>query len=428
MKTRILLLISALALALTGLATVGSPANAATVSWAYSASAGGTYVHLLDNTITSDLTASSNISGSWNSTKSTNHTAAAKIGSLGNAGAIETSTTGTVTARRTTIHGTARTAGINLLGGLIRANAITTNVTSWAKPDGTHGVSSSSTEFVGLHISGINVPVNIPRNWHVRIPGVATISANFTKVGEKNGTVATLGWALNVTLLQARDGMPAGAVVVVNPINQYFLQGAPGNSAQLQGGAFATQVSAHVGDQIQVVSSPLAYIATPFGSSHGTTLVNDTASAHVGTGLNALLHTAAIRSTSWSTADRRGNAEIRNSAQVAGLSLLGGLIKADAIHVTAHARYWAATGKWSHDEHMTLVNLVVAGQTIPLDVSPNTTIDVANLGKVQINRRVANAKKRISGIDAVRITLDTSRAGLPVGAVIELGAAATEID
>ncbi|MCL2541862.1 MAG: hypothetical protein FWE71_05290 [Nocardioidaceae bacterium] len=403
-----------------------SPAHAANVAWAYSASTGGTYVHLADGTVTSDLTASSNISGSTNSTKSVNSTAAGKVGTLGTAGAVQTKTTAAATASKTTINGWARTAGVNLLGGLIRANAITTDVTSWAKSDGTSGISSASSQIAGLKISGIKVPVNIPKNWHVRIPGIATISANFSKHATNGGTAATLGWALNVTLLQKKDGMPAGAVIVVNPVNQYFMQGVPGAGTMLQGAAMATQVKANVGGQLKLASDPVAYIATPFGSSHGTTLVNDTAKAHVGSGLNTLLNAAAVRSTSWSTADPKGNAEIRNISTIAGLNLLGGLIKADAIKVVAHSKL--QNGKWTHNQSMTLANLVIAGKKIPLTVKPNTTLNIANLGKVVLNKQVANAKTRTNGIFAVQITLNTARAGLQAGSEIDLAAAATEID
>lgn len=423
MKTRLLLLLAAIGLSLVA---VPPAAHAASVDWAYSASTGGTYVHLADGTVTSDLTANASVSGAFNSTDDKNGTAAAKVGSLGNVGAIQTETSGTYTATKTTLKSHARTAGVNLLGGLIRANAITTDVTSWAKTDGTHGISYAKSSLAGLHISGINVPVNIPRNYAVRIPGVATVSANFTKHAAKNGTVATLGWALNVTLLQAREGMPAGAVIVVNPVNQYFMQGVPGASTQLAGGAFASQVKVNVGDQVSVTSDPTAYIATPFGSSHGTTLSNNTARVHLGSGLSTLLNLGAVTSTSWSTANRSGDAEIRNISRIADLNLLGGLIKADAIKVVAHGK--RLDGKWTHDLHMTFVNLVIAGRSIPLNVGPNTTLNIANLGKVVINRRVTNYQKHSNGIDAVRITLSTAKAGFQAGSVIELGAAATQIN
>lgn len=422
MKIRLLLLLATLGLALVAV----PPAQAATTNWAYAASTGATYVHLADNTITSDFTASSDVSGAYNNTTSSNSTAATQVGSLGSIGAAQTKTTGTYNSPRTTLHSHARTAGVSLLGGMIRADAVTTDITSYAKHDGTHGIVSANTQFVGLHISGIHVPVNIPKDWKATIPGVASISANYAHHAAKDGMAATLGWGLDVTLLQPRAGMPAGAVVVVNPVNQYFAKGSPGGGAQLSGGAYATHIEAHVGNSVGVLSSPLAYVATPWGSSHGTTLMNSTASAKLGKGLNTLLTADAVRSTSWSDENQKGDAEIRNMSEVAKLNLLGGLIKADAIKVTAHGKF--KDGKWTGGLHMTTVNLVIAGKSIPIDIKPNTTLNVANLGKVQLNYRVRKPKRRMDAIYGIKITLSTARAGLDAGSVIELGVAATKID
>ncbi len=77
---------------------------------------------------------------------------------------------------------------------------------------------------------------------------------------------------------------------------------------------------------------------------------------------------------------------------------------------------------------MTTVNLVIAGNAIPVNVSPNTSIDVAGLGKVELNKQGVDAGKKINRIDGLRITLNTAQAGLPpVGAVIEFAIAATQM-
>ena len=85
-------------------------------------------------------------------------------------------------------------------------------------------------------------------------------------------------------------------------------------------------------------------------------------------------------------------------------------------------------GKWTSRMDMTFVNLEIAGQKIPIDISPNTIIDVAGLGEVALNRQqVAPNGSYMNRIDGLRITLDTAQAGLPIGAVIEFGVAATAI-
>ncbi|MFC7502197.1 choice-of-anchor P family protein, partial [Nocardioides sp. GCM10030258] len=184
----------------------------------------------------------------------------------------------------------------------------------------------------------------------------------------------------------------------------------------LSGTAYGTRVDASVGDSIQVISDPTARVGTPYGSSNGKTLTNTTAGVNV----PGVLTTGVVTSTTTSTRDVFGNAEIVNTNRTAGLNLLGGLIKATAIKVTASGKL--QDGVWTSDMKMELVNLVIAGKTIPINVSPNTVINVAGLGEVAINlQRKHPGGAYLNRIDGVRITLSTAQAGLPVGAVIELG-------
>jgi hypothetical protein len=74
--------------------------------------------------------------------------------------------------------------------------------------------------------------------------------------------------------------------------------------------------------------------------------------------------------------------------------------------------------------NLQFINLKIAGKAIPIDVPPNTTLNIAGLGKVVINEHkelrapgVAHAYQVI----ALHITLDTAKAGLPVGAEIIVG-------
>ncbi|MFC7502196.1 choice-of-anchor P family protein, partial [Nocardioides sp. GCM10030258] len=229
-------------------------------------------------------------------------------------------------------------------------------------------------------------------------------------------TAGTIGWALGVTLLQPTGGYPAGVTILVNPVNQYLSEVDPSSGAGLSGTAYGTRVQADVGDEIQVISDPTARVGTPYGSSNGKTLTNST----LGVKIPGLLTTGVVTSTTTSTKDAFGNAEITNTNQTAGINLLGGLIKANAIKVTAYGKM--QDGVWTSSMKMDLVNLVIAGKTIPINVSPNTIINVAGLGEVAINlQRKHPDGAALNRIDGIRITLSTAQAGLPVGAVIELG-------
>ncbi|GAB3868701.1 hypothetical protein GCM10028801_45030 [Nocardioides maradonensis] len=420
MKMRFLLPLFAL-LAL-GIAPVALPssAQAATRIWAYQASAGGTYVQLGDGTVTSDLTAPSTVSGVSRGGSDANHTAAVNVANAVQTGAVQTKTWATKSGDTTTVHSWARTAGVDLLGGLVRIDAMTTQLNSSATTAG-RTTGSGSTQFAGIHIAGVNLPLNIPKNYAVTVPGVATVSLNVAQHKVDATGSATLGWGLGITLLQPRAGMPANVTIALNPETIFFVDATPNPGAQLGGAAFGTRVLVNSGGLAKIESSPTALIGTPFNGSKGKTITHTTAAVNV----PGLLTTGAVTTTTTSTKDAIGNANVRNTSQVAGLDLLGGLVKADAIHVVARGTVKAH--RWTSGLSMSTVNLVIAGRSIPLNVAPNTTFDVAGLGKVELNVRSRNPVNRSNAITAIRITLGSPTAGFKAGAIIEIGYAATQI-
>lgn len=398
-------------------------AQAADVAYTYQAATGGTQVKVLGNTVRSDVTAASAVSGDVSSASSQNSTAVVNVEKLIRTGAVETLTTATVESSGTTLRSAARTANVDLLNGLITANVVTTDVSTLGRTDGT-SAATGGTELVGIHIVGVDLPVNIPENYAVRIPGVAAISLNYRQHTLFDGGVYSVGWAIGVRLLEPRAGYPEGARILVNPFVHILAEAGPQTGAKLGGVAYGTRVRGDVGDGVHVISDPTARQATPYFSSNGLRLENRV----VGADVPGLLTTDEVFSTSTSTKNGQ-NAEILNTNELAHLNVLGGLITADAIKVVAHGKL--VDGNWTSRLKMTFVNLVVAGNEIPIDVSKNTIIDVAGLGRVAINRQATNTSPSQgiyqNQIHGIRITLSTERAGLPVGAVIEIGFASTLI-
>jgi hypothetical protein len=107
--------------------------------------------------------------------------------------------------------------------------------------------------------------------------------------------------------------------------------------------------------------------------------------------------------------------------RTARLNLLGGLIQAGAIGSTSKVEM--VDGQFTETGSFQFVNLKIAGQTIPIDVGPNTSIHIANLGTVTINEQKSVAIDGfVHGFQVIglHITLDTAKAGLPVGAEIQV--------
>lgn len=417
-SVRKLTLLLALAMATVGLATLPVAPAQAVGGWYVNASTGGTYIKALGGTVSSDLTAASAVSG-LASTTSKNSTANVAVAGLANIGAIETRTSSEVASGAVTLTSWARVAGVNLLNGLVKIDAVETTITTKGTPEGASSWSANH-QFLGIKILGLELPVDLPDNFAASIPGVATVSLNYAANSKGTDTTNTIGWALAIQLLKPRDGFNAGTTIILNPVSQAMLYANPDVAATVGGHAYGTRVQANVGDQVKVVSDPTARIVTPVATSGGNELRNTTATIN----LPGLLTTGAVTSTSTSAKTGK-DATVVNSNKTVGLNLLNGLIKADVIEVTASGK--RVNGVWTGQLKMTTVNLVVAGQTIPLNVGPNTRIDVLGLGEVVVNRQVQSTTNRQNLIQALYIKLDTARAGLPVGAVIEVGVAATVI-
>lgn len=411
---------AALALATTALVGVpAAPAHAA-VEYGYAAITGGTYVKVFDGTVNSDFTAQSMATGGPSSTVK-NSTASVKVGKLLRVGAIETQSDADVTPAKTTLHSFARTANVNLLNGLIKVDAVETNITTIGDTNGGHSHTAAS-KLVGLEIAGAKLPINIPKNYSLTIPGIANVTLNASIHAKVDTVTATQGFAIGVTLIKPRAGFPAGVTLAINPVSHYLVEVEEASGAKLGGMAYGTRVQADLGPEIQVLSDPTAIIRTPFAGSRGDTLQNQT----LGVNVPGVLRTGAVTSTSTSSKGDGGDAEITNTNKLVGLNLLGGLVKADAIEVTATGK--VVDGEWTSEMSMKFVNLTIAGQKIPLNIRPNTVLNIAKLGQVAINLQRTNPDINQNRIDAIRIVLGKPQGSLPAGAVVEIGVATTVIN
>lgn len=415
-KFRLLLLPLVVLLALAGFQT---PANAATTTWGYVATAGGTLIKTGSGLIISSQTAQSGITGTAVPNSSTQSIATVAAGGVLRTGAVQTAATAKAVTGGTEIKSWGRTAGVNVLNGLIVADAVTSDLTTVAHPDGTQ-TTTGGTQFVGIKIAGVNLPVNIPRNYTVTIPKIATVTLNAYATASHAGASATQGWALAVALLQPQGDVPAGATIFVNPVYQSVVPAVP-SAALFSGHAYGSKVQAKVGDGVSAEVPETAMLRTPPGGSDGKTLTNTTAGVNVA----GLITTGAVESTSTSSAFGTNNldGDVVNTNETARVNVLGGLVTADAIKVSSHSRRVA--GACSGDAAMTLVNLTVGGTAIPVNVGPNTTIKVGDIATVVVNQQVRQGCTTL--VRGVYITLLKPQGDLPVGAVIEVAKATTSI-
>ena len=420
MRSRLRALAVVSAITLMTISVQGMPQAAAeTESFGYVTFAGGTKITAVGTTVDSDLTAESSVKGN-KPNATTNQVASVQVGTLARVGAVKTDASAVESGKgfKTIAH--AHTANVSLLNGAIKASAVET--TSTAESNGTEDpTAESTTELIGLTIGGKKYPINVPANTGVTIPGVAQVLINASSTSTQGESVVTQGAGLYVTLLKATNGVAAGATIIVNPTFTYItpIQDTEGGF-QLGGGGLGAFAFAKVGDEIQAHTGKIGGKLMPPLGTGGETEDNTTAKVNV----PQLLTAKVVESTATGTTIP-ALSEATGTSTIADLrvfpSLLSSLISATAIGTTSHVRLDG--GEPVTEGSMQFINLKIAGKAIPVDVPPNTTIDVAGLGKVVINERKeirAPGHGHLYQVTGLHITLDTARAGLPVGAEIQI--------
>jgi hypothetical protein len=396
-----------------------SPASAAT-GYAYFGATGGTQIQAVGTTISSSMTAMSQVAGVSNPASTSNQLATVKAAPLANIGAVKTSETATRAGDGWKLEGTARTAGVNLLNGLVKVDAVET-ATSAQLNSTEPAAGTGSTRFVNLTIAGKSYPVDLPRNTTVTVPGIATVVLNYQNIGTAGGALVTQGAGMVVTLLKAQGTAAIGSTIVLNPSFGLVQQASAPGGASLGGVAYGAFVLAHAGDNVEAKTTRAAYEVMPMMGTNSLVLENHTARASLSGVLNATTIASTAEGLS-SPALNYAKLATRTARVNVFPSLLGSLIHADALGSDASVS--KENGVTTMTGHSQFVNLVVAGQKIAADVGPNTTIHVDNLGYVTLNEQkqwAIDGFAHVEQVIALHIVLDTARAGLPVGAEIQLG-------
>ena len=402
------------ALTLAGTVAATSPVGATTGILMLGSAAGG-YVRALNSTVSSDVTAQSGLNTFSSSASSTNSAAAVNVQGLVSTAAVSTSTKITPVTGGKQMVSEVKTAGVNLLSGLITVQAIDTVNTITI----VNGVASAdvNTTFVGLKVANLHIPVVIPKNFGITIPGVVSISINQALAGAVGGEAEAIGNGLAVTLLKARAGQPAGVSAYVSSTFGAVVNfDAPNTGHSIGGEAYGTSVHAAVGTLVDVRSDPTAPIFVPLhGTNGGPPVTSSTAAVN----LNPVLKIGAITDTAEGV-NTTARGEAHTTSTIASINLLNGLIKAGAITSSATAN--APTGSpTTVSGSSQLVNLVIAGHPISINTAPNTVITIPNIATITINQQLATPFSIT--VRALDITLLNPQSNLPAGAEIQVAVA-----
>jgi hypothetical protein len=373
--------------------------------------AGASLVRAQNNTVTSDLTAASQINN-MGLVSDSDTTAHVTVKSLLTTGTVTTSTRSRAISGGYEVVSHSRTTGARLLNGAITVSAIDTTTTSRVVDGQTS--SDSTTRLVGIDIPGVNLPVNIPPNYQVSIPGVATVILNYELSSASGRNVMTIGMGLYIGLLKSFGSNEPGAAVAVN-LTYAALGPAqiPPSGHVTQGRAYGTQVTANVGSLAGVRSDPTAPISLAAGGTKGATRTSSVAGVNITSLARVGAVTDSVKGTNVPTLW-----EAQTASRVAAVNLFNGIIRADAVTANAHVRGTASGTAVSGSSR--LVNLVIAGKAIPLNARPNTVLKLG-IGRVTINQQLKSAKSVT--VRALDIVLGRAAYGLPAGAEVQIAVA-----
>lgn len=408
---------AAVAATVTGVNSLG--AGAAGTTYEFVGWSGGSMVKVLGNKVTANLTAASSIEGPRIGATDTNKLASAKVAGLVDVGAINTSEASRAVPGGVQLESHSQTADVSLLNGLVTIGAVDTK--ALATVANGNITTDTKTTFVDIHIAGVKLPVTIPKNFGVTIPGVAqvTLNAVYTVKAPDGSAVTTQATGLYISLLKARGNNPLGTQIFLNPSYSAIGLQTPTTKTAVHGYAWATKITADAGNLVNVKTDPTVPISLPGGGTGGVTNANSLATVDLG----KLLNVGVITTTATGTNDKTG-ADARTSVKIAGVNLFNGLIRADALEGVAHVAKSPA-GTLTVSTSTNLVNLWIGNHQIPVNVSPNTRINLAGIGYVTINGQGKTPNAGL--VRLLDIKLTTEAYGLPVGANIQLGVAAAWI-
>jgi hypothetical protein len=397
------------------LAPINSFAQSDTTS--YSPTAYGTYA-FVGNTVLVGQTAPTSLvgqCGTWQFPLSTSATAAGvTLLPLISGGAVNT----TVSSNSQQAQAQANTTSINLLAGLITAQAITAVATTTIDNNGNFQVSAAGSNFSNLVVLGHVYNGSVPANTRINLPllGYVVLNEQIPNVGNESGTMTVnmLHVYVNVGNLL---GLQVGTQLIVsNASATIYNVPAPGI---IGGYSFGTQVSGPL-----LASSPTAPETLPCTGTNGQVLT----ATQVGLNLPSILSAGALTDTVESNlaADYSSG---ENTATITGLNLLNGLVTANVMQGVVDAsvdQYNDVTLNGTDS----LVGISVAGHPEITDNIPaNTSVPIAGLGTLYLKEIIYGYSGHQS-VETRSVELVVNQInvyGLPIGLDLIIGDAYIDV-
>jgi hypothetical protein len=330
-------------------------------------------------------------------------------------GAIDDTADATSTGGVDTAETVSTIANVGMLGGLITADAVTSDATASHDSNG-FDVSSEGTQFANLKVLGVPIPVEVPPNTTLPLVGIGTLTLNeqVSKVGGSSASIIVN--AIHVDVSQNNGlGIPKGAqIYVAHALANISLKRINGILGGFAYGAKGRALGA-------IKLGRVAPIGVPCQGTRGQTNHNTS----VGLNLPGIATSGTVDDTAYGIQTQDGGL-VSTSSTVEGLDLLNGLLGATTVKAVANGSK-DANGSTFDDDGSLFLNLSIAGfPNIGDDVDPNTKLKIVGLGTLWLHRVIHSG----TSIEVRMIELKVNALndfGLPIGADIQVAVAKASI-
>lgn len=389
----------------------------AQVSTGFSGGSYGSYIFNSDKSLTSGPTAYSSVNCTAATGKtSANNLAGVNVPAVGTAGAATTSVKTLLSTTGKRIESKSTVASANLLGGLITAGAITSESSAEKSTSGVFS-GTNRTTITGLKVLGLPVSASPAANTVIdlKVPllgSLGKITLNGQSKTLVNGSYQVRTTALRVEILKAGlVGLKVGTDINVGVTNATLT---PPQTGYLAGSGFSTKATLLSG---LVGAGSTAYATVKCGG--GTTAAN-----LAGATVPGLVTVGASSTTTAGVLAPGPKVTVTN--KLAGLNVLNGLIRADAIKAETSASRTQAGGKVTLTDTSSFANLLIAGlPAISASVAPNTVVQLPGLGTVTLHK-VSKSSTTVTVV-MVEIVLTQALGTLPTGSKIQIGYSSSSI-
>ncbi|WP_020579203.1 choice-of-anchor P family protein [Actinopolymorpha alba] len=400
-----------------GALVAGTPAHAQTQAApevGYIAQAYGTYAYNSDRSLVSGPTAYTDIACTTKpGLTSRNTTAEVKLKGVGRVGATVTGVKSLASGTTRTAVSTSETAATTLLGGAITAGAITSSTKAiW---DGKKFRAEQSSALADLKVLGLKLPIKPAPNTRVDLDLPLIGKVGYLELNKQyqrqlpTGEFEAITTAFHLALLPKNPWLPKADLDLRIGNSKASLT--KPSTGYLKGQGFATRVNLANGT---IGSGPTSLAKVNCLGGKGSNRI-------AGVDLGGLGKAGAATTEATGTVTSTG-ASSKVVNEIAGLNLLNGLVKVDALKSVAAATRTGNGAVQLSSEGSKFVGITVANHPeIKVSVSPNTKINLLGLAEITFYK----VKKTSSTIEVtqIEIVIKNGKFGLPIGSKVEIGRA-----